>query len=221
MTQQQISANQTISDKLMPVAPVALSHRATLRKTLLQQRRSIDPETRNVWNQAIVRHLLEWCQSHQPASLGVYWPIQGEVDLRDCYHQLTDMGIQLALPLVTAKAQPLKFLEWQTGDAMSEDEYGIPVPAQRQREIRPAALLIPCVGYNQEHFRLGYGGGFYDRTLAILPRLVSIGIAYSQALAEFPSEQHDIAMDLMITEKMYQPAHQTNHTVCQTGLCRV
>jgi 5-formyltetrahydrofolate cyclo-ligase len=175
--------------------------RAHLRKTLLDQRRNTVVEQRRLWDKKIAAKLMDWCRQQKPASLGVFWPIQAEPDLRSCYPKLQELGIQLALPLVKNKAQALTFLLWTPGDAMDKDEYGIPVPAQREYIIQPATLLIPCVGFSLSNHRLGYGGGYYDRTLSIAPRPQAIGIAYHQGLLDFAAQKHDLAMDLIITEK--------------------
>lgn len=191
MTQPISSAHQRGQD--------ASQIRAELRRFLLHQRRSADASLRQQWDQQIADHLLAWCRQHAPASLGVYWPIQSEPDLRDCYQQLSDDGIVLAMPLVQQKKAPLRFLAWRPGDPMSVDAYGIPVPEQRECWVQPAALLIPCVGFNAQQYRLGYGGGYYDRTLEHPPRPVTLGIAYRCAAADFPAETHDIAMDVILT----------------------
>lgn len=174
--------------------------RAALRKTLIGLRRNADAALRQRWDGAISQQLLDWCLQHRPGSLGVFWPIQAEPDLLASYPLLQEMGIQLALPLVQAKAAPLLFLEWAPGQPMDRDEYGIPVPSQREKIIAPEVLLIPCVGFNAARFRLGYGGGFYDRTLAQQPRPTTLGIAYQLAQTEFTEDAHDVAMDGIITE---------------------
>jgi 5-formyltetrahydrofolate cyclo-ligase len=175
--------------------------RAHLRKTLLDQRRNTLATQRQSWDERIAAKLMDWCRQQKPISLGVFWPIQAEPDLLNCYPKLQELGIQLALPWVQKKAQALTFLLWTPGDSMSTDEYGIPVPTQREHIIQPASLLIPCVGFNANNYRLGYGGGYYDRTLSIAPRPQAIGIAYHQGLADFVAQTHDIPMDLIITEK--------------------
>lgn len=175
--------------------------RALLRRSLLLQRRSVDAGLRRQWDQSIAAQLLTWCRQNQPASLGVYWPIQNEPDLQTCYSALRVMGVALALPLVASKNAPLTFLLWQESDVMSQDEHGIPVPAQREHLLMPDALLIPCVGFNAGNFRLGYGGGYYDRTLAQQPRPVALGVAYRCALADFQVAEHDIALDKIFTEE--------------------
>lgn len=184
-----------------PPPLVTAGSRTELRKFLLQQRGAIDPLRRQAWDARIAQRVLAWCRQHQLTSLGVYWPIQGEPDLLDCYQQLSELGLQLALPLVSGKHRPLHFLAWQPGDAMTTDEYGIPVPAQRERRLNPAALLIPCVGFNAQGYRLGYGGGYYDCTLALAPRPLALGVAYQLLRAEFAPGAHDIALDSILTEE--------------------
>ena len=177
-----------------------IDERRTLRQTLLQQRRQLDPELRKMWDQSLIDHLLAWCEAEKPASLAVYSPIRGEPDLCRSYSSISAMGIALAFPFVLAKNRPLEFLAWREGDPMTTDEFGIPVPLQRDHLITPEAMLIPCVGFNDRRYRLGYGGGFYDRTLAVLPSVISIGIAYQNQLCEFEPGIHDIAMVKILTE---------------------
>ncbi|MFZ6874735.1 5-formyltetrahydrofolate cyclo-ligase [Undibacterium sp. Di27W] len=171
--------------------------RPELRQRLRQKRQSIPPEQKALLDAELGKQLLTWCQQNKPASLAVYWPIQSEPDLRVHYQQLQDQGLALALPLVTGKDTALSFLAWQAGDAMSVDRYGIAIPAHGRLVSQPEVLLIPCLGWNAEGYRLGYGGGFYDRTLATTPRPTALGIAYACTQAEFASEEHDIAMDLI------------------------
>ena len=188
----------------MTQPPPSVKHptqtRAHLRKFLLGQRRATAALERQQWDDIIASRVLGWCRQQMPASLGVFWPIQAEPDLLSCYPKLQKLGIQLALPLVQNKEQALVFLSWIPGDSMSVDEYGIPVPTQRDHIIKPTALLIPCVGFNTNNYRLGYGGGYYDRSLALAPRPFALGIAYHQGQTNFSAESHDLPMDLIITE---------------------
>lgn len=172
--------------------------RPELRKLLRKKRQEITAEQKTLLDAEIGRQILAWCRQHQPASAGVYWPIQTEPDLHACYQQLQENGMHLALPLVTGKDAALQFLDWQAGDAMMVDTYGIAIPAHGRLVSMPEVLLIPCLGWNTAGYRLGYGGGFYDRTLAASPRPLAIGIAYACTEAEFASEPHDIAMDFII-----------------------
>ncbi|MFZ6746229.1 5-formyltetrahydrofolate cyclo-ligase [Undibacterium sp. JH2W] len=173
--------------------------RPELRQLLRQKRQSLAPEQKALLDAELGKQLLTWYQQNKPASLAVYWPIQSEPDLRVHYQQLQDQGLALALPLVTGKDRPLSFLAWQAGDAMSVDCYGIAIPAHGRLVSQPEVLLIPCLGWNAAGYRLGYGGGFYDRTLAIAPRPLAIGIAYACTQAEFAAHEHDIAMDCILS----------------------
>jgi len=177
--------------------------KALLRPALLASRRAIAADSRRDWDAELGRRVIAWVASwrqQQPDDvLGVYWPIRGEPDLRPAYAELSASGVRLALPLVVDNHSPLRFIAWTPGDSMVQDSFGVAVPASAV-SAAPSALLIPCVGFNRDRLRLGYGGGFYDRTLALAPRPQTIGIAYSCALAAFDGDPHDIALDAVITE---------------------
>ncbi|MFZ6725301.1 5-formyltetrahydrofolate cyclo-ligase [Undibacterium sp. MH2W] len=174
--------------------------RRTLRQLLIQQRRQVDPALRQQWDQSLMRQLLAWCKKEKPRSIAVYAPIQHEPDIQGCYSTLSEMGIQVAFPLVVRKNAPLLFLAWEPNEVMTTDEFGIPVPLQRDRIVTPEVILIPCVGFTQEKYRLGYGGGFYDRTLSQLPSARSIGIAYQNQQCTFTPGEHDLPMTIILTE---------------------
>jgi 5-formyltetrahydrofolate cyclo-ligase len=176
-----------------------------LRKLLLARRKAITPEQRAQYDAALSAHVLAWWEQQPVSSLGVYWPIRGEPDLGAAYLELTRHGVQLALPVVVAADAPLQFVKWIPGAELVADSMKVPVPAPPQIAVDPQALLIPCVGFNQQGTRLGYGGGYYDRTLAIMPRPIAIGIAYSCFFANFAADPHDIALDAMITEVADSP----------------
>lgn len=177
--------------------------KALLRPALLAARRAIAADSRRDWDLELGRRVIAWVASWRQAQpdgvLGVYWPIRGEPDLRPAYAELAASGVALALPIVVDNDSPLRFVAWTPGESMSKDSFGVAVPASDVSAM-PSALLIPCVGFNRHKLRLGYGGGFYDRTLALAPRPQAIGIAYSCGLAEFEGAPHDIALDAIITE---------------------
>lgn len=172
-----------------------------LRTTLNAIRRNIPTHTKQAWDEAIGTYVLSWCEKHSIHTLGIYWPIQCESDLLKFYGQLIANNIQLALPIVTKPNAPLQFAQWLPTMALTKDNHGVPIPAGIHTYLTPQALLIPCLGFNPQKFRLGYGGGFYDRTLANLPCPISIGIAYSDLCKTFDVEEHDIPMDIIITEQ--------------------
>jgi len=176
--------------------------KAILRKELLAARRAIPPETRAQWDADICRHIVEWWRQSRLPALGVYWPLRDEPDLSAAYAELARLGARLLLPVVVQRDAALEFADWEIGEAMVKDAMGIAVPAQLRMDAPPAALLVPCLGYNRHGFRLGYGGGFYDRTLAKAPRPATVGIAYSCLAVDFGSDAHDIALDRIITEAL-------------------
>jgi 5-formyltetrahydrofolate cyclo-ligase len=178
--------------------PETVPEKSALRRALLANRQAIAVEVRRQWDDAIGDRVVQWCAGNPGQTLGVYWPIRGEPDLRTIYTDLAVRGVRLALPVVVAKDAPLKFVAWKPGDPMIEDTFGVAVPAATH-EVQPEALLVPCVGFNEQCVRLGYGGGFYDRTLAV-SRSVAVGIGYSCCLADFDAAPHDIALDAIITE---------------------
>jgi 5,10-methenyltetrahydrofolate synthetase len=138
--------------------------------------------------------------------VGFYWPIAGEFDAREVIANWLrrDTARCAALPVVVAPRAAMAFHAWMPDTPMQQGRYRIPVPADG-RVVVPDALVVPCVGFDSARYRLGYGGGYYDRTLAAWPahspRPVAIGVAYQcghvEALAH---EAHDIPLDAVITE---------------------
>lgn len=177
-----------------------MGKKTVLRHALLSTRNALDSDLRREWDVMIGRQVCAWWSAHPVPSLGVYWPIRAEPDLSEAYSELIARGVRLALPVVAGKGLPLKFSRWTPGQDVVKDAFGVAVPVA-VNWVEPDALLIPCVGFNANRIRLGYGGGFYDRTLAASPRPLAIGIAYSCALAEFEAEPHDVGLDRIITEQ--------------------
>ncbi len=182
-----------------PILMTNMPDKHALRRALLAERQAIDGEVRRRRDETIGERVLARFRSQPVRSLGVYWPIRNEPDLRPIYPQLAALGMQLALPVVLERAAPLGFAVWTPGEPLAKDALGLAVPA-KVVEIRPEALLIPCLGFNAHKVRLGYGGGFYDRTLAAVPRPLAVGVAYANALVEFEADAHDIALDAVITD---------------------
>lgn len=171
-----------------------------LRKALKEVRCTIDAPTKVQWDAHIGAQVVAWWRRRQVPVLGVYWPLPGEPDLRAAYAELDRAGVQLALPVVVARDAALAFSAWTPGEPLVKDGMGVEVPGDLRFVERPPALLVPCLGFNAQGYRLGYGGGFYDRTLAQAPRPVTLGIAYSCQLAGFSADPHDVALDVVVTE---------------------
>ena len=174
--------------------------KTALRRHLIAARRNIATAQRDRHDSAIASHVADWWRAHPVAVLGVYWPIRHEPDLRAAYAQLAAAGVQLALPIVIAPDAPLQFAAWVPGAPLVKDAFGVSVPAAPWVMVQPQALLIPCVGFTHAGIRLGYGGGFYDRTLANPAHPLAIGIAYACTRTDFNAAVYDVAMDAIITE---------------------
>jgi 5-formyltetrahydrofolate cyclo-ligase len=178
----------------------AKSDKAVLRRALAASRAAIDPARKAEWDAAIGARLVAWWRTQRVPALGVYWPLRGEADLSVAYSELAQAGVRLALPVVLARDAALGFADWQPGEAMLKDTMGVLVPADLRMVALPPALLVPCLGFNGERYRLGYGGGYYDRTLEHPPRPFTLGIAYACLAAQFVTGPHDVALDRIITE---------------------
>jgi 5-formyltetrahydrofolate cyclo-ligase len=172
-----------------------------LRSTLRAARRAIDPVTRVQWDAQIGAQVVAWWRKRQLATLGVYLPIHGEPDIRAAFAELVQAGVQLALPVVVARDAPLAFAAWTPGEPMVADGMGVMVPGDLHFVERPPALLVPCLGFNADGYRLGYGGGYYDRTLEGAPRPHTLGIAYACQQVAFAQAPHDVALDVIVTER--------------------
>lgn len=175
------------------------------RKRLLDERAALPVATRQVAAQAIAtaldRFLEERFSSLEGLTVSAWWPIKAEIDLRFWLGGLAARGAHAALPLVVEKARPLAFRHWAPGAKMERGFWNIPVPADGPF-VRPDITLSPVVGWDGGCFRLGYGGGYFDRTLAALsPRPLALGIGLQAArIATIYPQPHDIPMAAILTE---------------------
>jgi 5,10-methenyltetrahydrofolate synthetase len=179
----------------------AASAKAALRKRLKAGRASLDEADKQERDRRIGAQVLAWWRRTRPPLLAVYWPLIGEPDLQDTFRALAAEGAALALPVVVERHAPLAFAEWAPGEPMILDPMGVAVPEQLRTVARPPALLVPCLGFNEHGYRLGYGGGFYDRTLAGGVKPATLGIAYACQAADFEADEHDLPLDLIVTEE--------------------
>lgn len=133
--------------------------------------------------------------------LGIYWPFRAEFDPRPLVDALAGENRPLALPVVIDKKGPLEYRVWAPGDPLTTGVWDIPIPERREIVV-PSAVLAPVVGFDRACYRLGYGGGYFDRTLAALdPRPLAIGVGFAcQEIATIEPQSFDIAMDLIVTE---------------------
>lgn len=170
------------------------------RTRLLGMRKALGVAERNLLDEKIIGHVSELL--NRPGQIvSFYWPFRGEPDLRPLIGPLSDAGVTCALPVVIEKHAPLVFRQYKPGDRLEAGVWNIPVPAIGE-EVVPDVLLGPVVGFDPHGFRLGYGGGFFDRTMAARnpePRLIGIGYEIARVPTIFP-QPHDRPADMVVTE---------------------
>lgn len=138
------------------------------------------------------------------ATVAGFWPMGAEIDPRPTMMALADAGHPLALPVVVAAGTALAFRAWQPGDPLIAAGFGTSVPPPGAAPVVPDILIVPLLAFDRRGFRLGYGGGFYDRTIASLePRLLlTIGVAFAaQEVARVPTDAFDKRLDHIVTER--------------------
>ncbi len=170
-----------------------------LRRQLLAVRKAIPEDLKKQYDHALCLRIKSWLEESAVKTISVYLPIRNEPDLMELYETLSGK-VQMALPYVPAKDSPLQFIAWQPGDELVEGAFHIPVPKAMEQVPMPEVLIIPCVGYTADRYRLGYGGGFFDRTLEGQGNILTVGVAYSSLKTAFQTEKFDIPLSIIITE---------------------
>jgi 5-formyltetrahydrofolate cyclo-ligase len=170
------------------------------RERLLALRQGMPPAERRSHGIAIAA-ALQKILAERPGIIGVYWPFRAEFDPRPLIEWAVAEGRGVALPVVVDKKGPLEYRAWRPGEALVDGVWNIPVPEKREIVI-PAAVLAPLVGFDPACYRLGYGGGYFDRTLAALkPRPLAIGVGFAaQLLDTIHPQPFDVPMDRIVTE---------------------
>jgi 5-formyltetrahydrofolate cyclo-ligase len=174
--------------------------RRRLRRELIARRLAIPPEAQRGADQRIAEFLVVGFPMLERLTIGFYWPFNGEVDPRVAVYRFRARGARTALPVVVRRRSPLEFRYWAPGIETVPGVFGLPVP--QSPVVVPDVLLMPPVGFDAGGYRLGYGGGYFDRTLADLnPQPLKIGLARGVSRVETIHPQpHDIPMDFVITE---------------------
>jgi len=199
----------------------------TLRQRLVQERQQLPDRLERI---ARLQHVMRlWLMERKDSVIGAYWPIKGEFDPLPALYRWQEDAVlgssilspegrkenpavnvlagahenqrRIGLPVVNKEHKTLIFYSWYPGCPMEPDAYDIPKPKDTAIVV-PTLLFVPCLGYAPGGYRLGYGGGFYDRTLATLqPKPFTVGLAYSNALVpDFQPEPHDVPLDAILTD---------------------
>jgi len=178
--------------------------RAALRTKLIAARLALtDRLERAVQLQSALR---VWLVGRRENTIGAYWPIKGEFDPLPALYRWTEgapdfVTRRIGLPVADRATGQLRFHVWYPGCPMEHDAYDIPKPKDTE-EFAPEILVVPCLGFGPGGVRLGYGGGFFDRTLASLtPRPVTVGVSFTHGfLPLLRSSPQDLPLDAMLTE---------------------
>jgi 5,10-methenyltetrahydrofolate synthetase len=189
-----------MSFSLPPLEPS--QDKKLLRRQLQAERQTlIDRHQRSMHLQEVLR---VWLVQRPDSAIGAYWPIKGEFDALPALFRWTEGGEnrRIGLPVIDKTTKKLSFHVWYPGCAMEDDAYGIPKPKDTP-VFEPSLLLVPCVGFGPNGVRLGYGGGFYDRTLGtLMPRPTTVGVAYANGFVPWlKAEPHDVPLDVILTDE--------------------
>ena len=176
------------------------------RERLRAERKAMPVATREAGTEALAGHLDRFLSDQEidPKGLvvGSYWPIKAEPDLRDWFARLRARGAVMALPVPVSPPQPMTFRLWQDGAKLEKGFGNIPVPPEDAPRVTPGMVFAPLIGWDDAGYRLGYGAGYFDRTLAALTDIpLVLGVGWQTArIATVVPQRHDVPMHAILTE---------------------
>ncbi len=178
--------------------------KSALRKQALARRDAVEPSVREDFATRIALVGVDLARHAIVRTVAAYWPLPGEPDTRGLLAALNYHEFAAALPVVAGHGLPLIFRKWAPRDLLIEGPFGIMEPSSRLPEVLPDILFVPLAAFDRRGHRIGFGAGFYDRTLADLramKQVIAVGVAYSgQEVPAIPEEPHDQRLDFVLTE---------------------
>ena len=181
-----------------PHFPLLDQAKAVARQAALLRRAGCDP----AWGEALARYVLEQAPPPPGMLVAGIWPMPGEIDFSYVLRALAERGHGLCLPVTPKRGEPLRFRRWAFGDPLAPGPFGTRHPLESAPEAIPGFILVPLLAFDRRGHRLGYGGGYYDRTLAALPDAIPLGVAFAaQQADEVPVGPHDIPLPRIATEQ--------------------
>lgn len=172
------------------------------RERLIRERLAIPVDRRRTLSEAVATNLEAAIGPLAGLTISAYWPFRGEPDLRAFLAWAAAQGATTALPVVAAKGQPMIFRAWKKGEPLEPGVWNIPIPKAEAAVVVPDVLIAPVVGFDSGCYRLGYGGGFFDRTLAAMTtrrRVFGVGFR-QQVIATIYPQWHDVPLDAIVLE---------------------
>ncbi|WP_395714787.1 5-formyltetrahydrofolate cyclo-ligase [Reyranella sp.] len=182
-----------------------IEEKRRLRGVMVARRAELSEERRRAAADRLCAAFFDEKPFALPAVVTAFWSINEEIDVRPLMHALVEAGCRLALPVVQGKRQPLVFRAWSPGDELEAGVFGTFHPFGHREVLEPDALLVPLLACDGEGWRLGYGGGFYDRTLTGLRarrRVTAVGVGYDEQVIEaVPHGPDDERLDWLLTDR--------------------
>jgi 5-formyltetrahydrofolate cyclo-ligase len=182
-----------------------IDDKRTLRSAMLAWRGSLGEDERRTAAMDLLATFQREQPFETPAVVSGFWPIREEIDIRPLMIELHNTGCQLALPVVQGKGKPLLFRAWRPGDPLEQGVFGTLQPSARRETLEPDALIVPMLACDPDGWRLGYGGGFYDRTLIGLrarKAVTAMGVGFDgQLVDDVPHGPDDQRLDWLLTDK--------------------
>ncbi|MGI9484174.1 MAG: 5-formyltetrahydrofolate cyclo-ligase [Hyphomicrobiales bacterium] len=181
------------------------AEKAAARKVASKARSLAHAQLKETAGLDLARHGATFLANRTPGIVSGFFPYQSEIDSRPLLGALADAGWTTALPVVVKEGTPLEFRTWRPGEPTVPGAWDIPVPEESVETVEPDVMFVPLLAFDDAGYRLGYGGGFYDRTIARLrgwKGVTAIGVAYSgQWCKAVPHDAHDEPLDVMMTEE--------------------
>lgn len=200
-----MTTSETVFDPAVAAAKKAAREEAVLRRAEAHAdlARRFGPEYAG---RELARNFFAAMEPVPGAPVSAFWPVKEEIDVRPLMSALHARGHACGLPVIVAKRAPLVFRRWDPARPLVEGRWGIPTPPEDAEEVIPELVLVPLLAFDAGGNRLGYGAGFYDRTLALLRsrpghRALAVGVAYAaQQVARVPCDATDEKLDWVVTE---------------------
>jgi 5,10-methenyltetrahydrofolate synthetase len=189
----------------------SVAFRAALRREKIAARLALPAEQHGSASQRILDRLSQLLQPRPSGTIAFCWPVRAEVDCRALMLDLIRAGWQVAMPTVTTLGAPMQYRVWEPDAPMTTDPYGIPIP-KAEKSATPDVVLLPLVACDPNGYRLGYGGGYFDRTLAAnVPHPLAIGVGFELAIVpNIHPEPHDMPLDIIVTEALVRQVRRAD-----------
>lgn len=182
---------------------LSAEHKVTLRNHAIEARKALRGDARREATRAATGRAFDRLASTQGV-IGLYEPFRDEIHPGELIRRLAEQGRRLALPSTPSFTAPIVFRAWAPGDALVRGLMNIPEPSPDAPEVFPEVLVVPPVAFDRRCYRIGYGAGFYDRTIPVLRHMhpvFTLGFAFAcQEVASVPDEQHDVPLDAIATD---------------------